>query len=244
MINTNKLMIEKKVDYIVREVIMGNRTEYDFNRHPISTNKSGKLVRYLYNINSNNYRDYVHYLVEMGYINAFHQDNKVGKKLRAWYQMQMKHLFKCGYIQLFCILYARSKPIFEKHGESEAIEINYFDVITNNYVENLSRYRYWNIDYNYMLLSEYAAVISKIVEVWMAASPEKRATQTRPEFKTWLENEKDFFEKMHLVEKKNDVVYGWQHQSEREEYENRKDKLLSAIEEAVQLFDKDVNCKM
>ena len=49
---------------------------------------------------------------------------------------------------------------------------------------------------------------------------------------------------MHLVEKKNDVVYGWQHQSEREEYENRKDKLLSAIEEAVQLFDKDVNCKM
>ena len=61
MINTNKLMIEKKVDYIVQEIIMGNRTEYDFNRHPISTNKSGKLVRYLYNINSNNYHSNYNY---------------------------------------------------------------------------------------------------------------------------------------------------------------------------------------
>ena len=233
MINTHELLTEKKVDYILREIIMGDRTEFDFNKQLISTDNEGRLARCLHNINRNNYHDHAHYLVEMGYLNVFHQDVKVGKKLRAWYETQLKHVHKHGYIQLFCILHARSEPMFDKYGKSEAVEINYFDVITDNYKENSHRPCYCSKAYGYMALKEYSAIICKIITAWKTVPAEERAAQTRPEFKSWLENEKSFIEGIHLVEKSEDE-YQWKR--EKEEYKQAKRRMLEMIDQTLPLL--------
>ena len=54
MINIYELMISKKVDYIIREIMMGNRTEFDFNRQLVSIDNKGHLARCLHNTNYEN----------------------------------------------------------------------------------------------------------------------------------------------------------------------------------------------
>ena len=233
MINIYELMISKKVDYIIREIMMGNRTEFDFNRQLVSIDNKGHLARCLHNTNYENYLHYANYLVEMGYLNVLHQDDKEGKKLRAWYETQLKHAHNHGYIQLYCILYARSEPMFKKYGEFQESEIKFFDIITDNYIENPHRAHCCSKAFGYMALSEYAAIICKLIAAWQSVPAEERAAQTRPEFKTWLENEKDFVEKLHLL-KTPENEHWWKR--EKEQFKQAKEKMLEIIDQTLPLL--------
>ena len=62
---------------------------------------------------------------------------------------------------------------------------------------------------------------------------EERAAQTRPEFKTWLENEKDFVEKLHLL-KTPENEHWWKR--EKEQFKQAKEKMLEIIDQTLPLL--------
>lgn len=236
MLETKQFMAEVKAKYIAHEIIMGNRSDYDFNRILIASDNKENKANCLHNINRDNTHDYAHYLVEMGYLNVFNKDKKVAQKLYTWYQSQLSRAFKLGYIQLFCILYARTLPIFEKYGKIDVIDRHFFDVIMDNYKENKNKARYCAGTYSYIALAEYAEIIYKIIEEWIVSPTKERTVRTRPEFSEWLENEKNFITDLYLLKSTEDgsLWYpGCNHEVAKMKFERDKGLMIIAITKAL-----------
>ena len=241
MLSTKQFTAKLKAKFIVHEIIMGVRTDYDFNRILFTSDNKKNKANCLHNINHDNRYDHAHYLVEMGYLNVFNQDIKVGKKLNAWYKSQLNRSFKMGYIQLFCILYARTKPILDKYGPSDTVEINYFDVIVGNYKENTNKSHYYNECYCYDALFEYTEIICAIIEEWMLLPAEEREERTRPEFKEWLENEKDFIQNIHVIKDRDSYIGYGMYSNYKTEFEEDKDAMITAILKAQSMLVRDAD---
>ena len=233
MISGYEIITDAKVRHIVDEIIMGTRTNYDFCKRFVSAYNIRRKTNYLQNVSSNSNSGYAHYMIEMGYLNAFNHDEAVGKKLHAWYTNQMLQAYEKGYIQVFCLLYARSKPLFDKYGDSQEVNQCYFTVIMENYKDNTHIRVFTDVSYTYNSLSLYAEMVCKIIETWIVASKATGTAQVNPGYKEWLENEREFIEDVLIVNYREYKIHLYPNEND---FNDKRVKMIKAIEKAQSLL--------
>ena len=145
----------------------------------------------------------------------------------------MVQAYEKGYIQVFCLLYARSKPLFDKYGDSQEVNQCYFTVIMENYKDNTHIRVFTDVSYTYNALSLYAEMVCKIIETWIVASKATGTAQVNPGYKEWLENEREFIEDVLIVNYREYKIHLYPNEND---FNDKRVKMIKAIEKAQSLL--------